>query len=257
MIGWALVGIAPLVAQEERPGDPGGERRPGRPAGPPDGGLMKAADTNGDKMVTREEFDALERISKLPEEKRDRLFKRLDRNGDGVIKQDELRMGRGPRPFPPLRQLDKDGDKSISYEEFSAGEFASKMPEERRRKFFDKLDTNGDGKLSPEDRRGRRGPGGDPEQMFRRLDGDKDGTLSFEEFSKGPWSRGMGEDALEDRFEQIDKNGDLKLDPEEMRDAGPPPRGERGKRKSAGPPDGPPPPPPGEDAPPPPNEEME
>jgi Ca2+-binding EF-hand superfamily protein len=221
--------------------------------------FVKRADLNGDGQVSREEFDQMERLAELPAEKRDGLFRRLDRNGDGVIQEAELRMpppegGRGMRPMQSLRELDSDDNGSVSFEEFSEGRFAKRLPEDKRREFFDRLDTNQDGKLSHEDRKGM-GPGPDgegppphPEVLFGRLDADRDGALDFEEFSKAPWLRNAGEDAQEDDFERMDANGDLKLDKEEFKPPLPPGGPDRGPRRERGgdrPPRGPEGPPPG------------
>jgi Ca2+-binding EF-hand superfamily protein len=48
-----------------------------------------------------------------------------------------------------FRELDRDGDGSVSREEFEAGPFVQKMPEEQRRAMFDRLDADGDGGVSP------------------------------------------------------------------------------------------------------------
>ncbi|GAA5483440.1 EF-hand domain-containing protein [Haloferula sargassicola] len=215
ILGLTLLAAAPLLAQENDgpPGPPRGEPGPGRR--PPIGAFISKADTDGDGKVSKAEFDALERISNLPEEKRSKLFSRLDRNGNGVIEGDELKppRGRGPRPMPDLRELDLDKDGTISFEEFEKGRFVSQLPEEKRKRFFEHLDRDGDGRLTPKDHR----PGEGFHRMFGRLDEDHDGLLSFEEFRKAPWIARQGEDAQEDQFEELDKNGDQKLDPEEMR----------------------------------------
>lgn len=66
--------------REGRPGPPEGERR--------FGDFLRTADTNKDGVVSREEFFALERIARLPEEQRNGIFNRLDKNGDGLIQMD-------------------------------------------------------------------------------------------------------------------------------------------------------------------------
>ena len=44
--------------------------------------MAKRADANGDGFITLEEFGAMERTGRLPEEKRAEIFKRFDKNGD-------------------------------------------------------------------------------------------------------------------------------------------------------------------------------
>lgn len=207
----------------------------------------KRADANGDGLISRAEFDAMPRISNLEEGKRQALFGRLDKDGDGNLSREEIaRMGRpqdgrqGP-PMPRLAELDKDKSGGISLEEFKAGEFFKKLPTERQEKMFERLDTDGDGQITPKDRpkggpedrpRGPEGerrpqrPDGDrrmPERsggkgpkdlrgILGSLDKNSDGKVDFEEFQQAPYHQGLSEDEQEDRFEGLDKNGDLVLD---------------------------------------------
>ncbi len=47
--------------------------------------------------------------------------------------------------------------------------------------------------------------------MVKHHDKNGDGALSFDEFREIPWLKDKGEDEQEDRFEEMDKNKDLKL----------------------------------------------
>lgn len=209
----------------------------------------KAADKDGDGVISRQEFDAMPRIGNLPEDKRPKVFQRLDKNGDGKLGRDELkrpdRAHKGqPPPMPRLWELDTDKSGGVSFEEFKAGHMFQKLAPERRKGIFQRLDTDHDGAITPKDRpkppfkpedgkmHPRRGPGNgppprkpgeqpDPRRMIRQLDKDGDGALSFEEFRAGPAVSGLGEDEQEDRFEAIDKDGDQKLTPGEFPSAPP------------------------------------
>lgn len=250
------IAIGTVCAQGPEKGRP--DR--GEPKGPDPRAFFRSADANEDGAVSLEEFAALERVSQLGEEKQRRLFARLDKNGDGLIRPDEMAPpGRDRRDRPPmgLAELDKDRDGRVSFDEFAAGEFAKRLPEDRRRGFFDRMDRNEDGFLSPEDRPerpgrpdqdGPRGPRGpiDPERFFRDLDADGDGSLDFSEYRKAPWVERLGEDVQEDRFEEIDGDGNLRLDADEWREAAakerkaprkPGPSGERGPKRPAPRPD--------------------
>jgi Ca2+-binding EF-hand superfamily protein len=96
--------------------------------------IFDSADTNGDGVITREEFHAA----------RERAFTRLDRNGDGYIDKDDLpsRPGAGhsakERLTQLVAQLDKDGDGRISKAEFVDGPTP----------LFDRADTDHNGELS-------------------------------------------------------------------------------------------------------------
>ena len=126
----------------------------------------------------------------------------------------------------------------MSLEEFKAGPLAEKLPPERIERIFQRLDSDGDGQITPKDRpepprrglevpnRGERpGPPPEPRRLFQQLDKDGDKALSFEEFRHSPAVKNLGEDEQEDRFEALDGNHDGKLEPAEM--PGPEPRGPR------------------------------
>jgi Ca2+-binding EF-hand superfamily protein len=189
------------------------------------------------------EFAALERISKIPEEKRAEIFKRFDKNGDGQIQRSEMKPPERPdgdkRFFPRIHELDSNKDGKVTFEEFEKGEFAGRMPKDRLGEFFGKLDRNGDGELSPADMSQDRRPpydrprdGGPPNRdgrfqnhesgkMIEALDKDGDKALSFDEFRQAPWLKDKSEDEQEDLFEKIDKNGDLSIVKSELPVEGP------------------------------------
>lgn len=117
----------------------------------------KAADQNGDGFITGEEFAQIPRILKLPDEKRDRVFKRLDKDGDGKLSRQELgRMGRPHDPKgPPMRrlwELDVDRSGGVDFQEFIQGPLFQKLTLEKQRALFRRLDTDGDGRITPKDK---------------------------------------------------------------------------------------------------------
>jgi Ca2+-binding EF-hand superfamily protein len=194
--------------------------------------MWKKADTDGDGSISLAEFGAMERTGRLPEEKRAEIFKRFDKNGDGRIGPDEM-PSRPQGGMPPLSQVDANKDGRIEFEEFRNLSFVKRLPEDRQREMFKRMDHDGDGALSAKDRPsggsprdGRSGgppwdgkrdgkPGGyGPHglDLVKSLDSNGDGALAFEEFRKAGFLQGKSEDEQEDRFEEMDRNHDLKID---------------------------------------------
>ena len=99
---------------------------------------LKAADTNGDGMISREEAAALPMVAKN--------FDQIDANRDGQVTFDELRAFHEQQRAEHWKRLDTDGDGRISRQEAQAN--APRLAER-----FDKLDTNGDGFLTPDELR--------------------------------------------------------------------------------------------------------
>lgn len=238
-------------APDKQPGGPKGPRGEGRGGEGRGEGMRrmmeawKKADTNGDTFISPEEFAAMERIAQLTPEKRDELFKRFDKNSDGKIGQDELRPprpnptpnpnpdgGEGPPRRKRLPELDLNKDGKIDFDEFKTDPFVNRLPEESQQNMFKRFDTDGDGFLTPQDRPQRDGRGGGGGrgrggllELIKDHDKDGNGSLNFEEFRQIPWIAKDGEDEQERRFEEFDKNKDLKLDAADA-----PPPGEKPDR---------------------------
>ncbi len=131
------------------------------------------------------------RRGKVPAKRAEQFFKRLDANGDGKITKDEVPERFKPRMDALLQQAGKGQDGSISKEEFG------KLIAQR-----------GGPHGRPGERRGgpQGGHGGFHLPLFfQKLDADKDGALSKDEVTK----------AVE-KFDELDKNKDGKLDPREL-----------------------------------------
>lgn len=242
LVAGMLLPAVCLAQPQEPPKGPPVDDQDGRP-GPqrPFVEAWKQADSDHDGFISKEEFGSMPRIRNLPEEKRDGVFKRLDKDADGKLSRDELvRFGReeqSGRPLKRLWELDSDKSGGISFEEFKKGQFFMKLPPEKQEAVFHRLDTDKDGVITPKDRpepafkhpEGKPHPNRPegkhpdhkddsekPDQINRRLDLNGDGALSFEEFRGGPAVKNLSEDEQEKRFELLDRNGDLKISPEDF-----------------------------------------
>ena len=162
-------------------------------------------DVDRDGTVNEEEFAANPRLELATAEQRAILFKRLDKDGDGVIKPDELRPPKGMRPGerPPWLR-----NGPVTFEQFSQQPRVQRLSEEMRRKLFERLDQNEDGILSKRDIPRDKGPRPDGRSQgppsHRSLDADRDGKISFAEFQSAPFNGEFSEDKVEERFQTMD-----------------------------------------------------
>lgn len=129
----------------------------------------RTADSDGDGRISQAEFVAA----------RTAAFARMDANGDGRVTAEEVQAARAAARTEFMARrfaaLDSDGDGMISRAEFEAGHtgrggfgrgghgrgemagdgFTREQAESRAAAMFARMDANGDGYVTPEDRRGR------------------------------------------------------------------------------------------------------
>lgn len=158
---------------------------------------LKAADTNGDGMISRDEANAgLPQLAKH--------FDAIDTDKNGMITLQEFEAamkGLHRRHHNVLAHLDKDGDGLISRDEAQAAP--------RLAKHFDEIDANKDGFLSKDELAAARTKLRDT--IFARIDTDADGRISRDEAARFP--------RLARHFDQIDANKDGYLTKDELRAA--------------------------------------
>jgi Ca2+-binding EF-hand superfamily protein len=157
---------------------------------------LEHADANRDGKVT---FDELRLIKPgLTAEQ----FRKLDRNNDNVLTEADLREPR-PGGFRAIG-ADFDGDHKVTLEE--ARRLIPGLTEE----MFQRMDANGDGVLSMDDR-----PVDvqDPwmRDRLRKADLNRDGKVSFDE------ARQRIPGMTRERFDRLDRNGDGYLTQEDAR----------------------------------------
>lgn len=118
------------------------------------------------------------------------IFSSLDKNKDGVVALDEVPEEKRGLFERLLRVGDKNGDKKLSQEEFTAG---LKQPE------------------APREVPGGNAPGRipSPVDIFSRFDSDKDGKISKDE----------APDRMRENFDRIDADKDGGVTPDELRTA--------------------------------------
>ncbi len=144
------------LSQEElkpRPRPDGGGGGDG-PRGP----RLQELDRNQDGKIDFEEFKTDEFIKRLPEERQQNMFKRFDTDGDGFLtpKDHPQRDGRGGGRgrgglLDLIKDNDKDGNGSLSFEEFRQIPWIKNAGEDDQEQRFNDFDRNKDQKLDAAD----------------------------------------------------------------------------------------------------------
>ncbi len=174
--------------------------------------FFERLDTDKDGFVNQAEFAVNPRLKLATEEQREKLFRRLDKNGDGLIKRKELKPPKGKDRGRP--EWLKNGP--VNFATFSQLPRIQRLDEEQQRRLFNRLDRNSDGILDKKDapKHLKENRAGSP-KMFEKMDTDNNGTISFLEFQQASFHRQLSEDEVEDRFENLDTDGNALLSPEE------------------------------------------
>lgn len=120
------------------------------------------------------------------------MFKRIDQDGDGSVTKDEFlkgapqgaRGGGGPNPGDVFSQIDRNSDGSIDEDEHTA--FLSAMSQ-----------------MAPD----RPSPSDFAKNLFDKIDGDKDGKVTADDFRTSASDR-MSQSLLDTLFKESDSDGD-------------------------------------------------
>lgn len=134
---------------------------------------FQGMDRDGDGVITRSEWRGS-----------DASFRAHDWNGDGVLSGDEVRLG---AVRPTNRNDDYTPSAQVTFNEWT-------------QEGFDRLDTNGDGRITRNEWRF-------DYESFRRADENGDNILSRREFLNGNTDTDR-----EDRFDSLDTNNDGRIE---------------------------------------------
>jgi len=215
----AAVGLAVAQERGERPPPPRDrDQPPGKPLQFDVDRFFKDFDKNGDGVLTRDE---------LPPELRS-SFERIDANRDGKITRAEL--SRGIQHLQPRR---RPSDMIYMLIEMSDAHEDSVAEVQRAYDILRKLDKNRDGKIDPDELKAERTRllKSRVDSLFKQLDTDEDGRISRRE-AKGQ---------IREDFDEIDRNQDGYIEPEELMRAAAkppaPPAGRDGERRPPPPPE--------------------
>lgn len=207
---------------------------------------FKALDADSDGQLSFEEFSKSERLKRIDQKKRKKLFSYLDKNEDGQLHLSEL------KPPPPrwmvgltkdFNALDADKNKGLDFFEFSKSPHMAKFNEDDRTRMFKSLDRNKDQRIQLDEISGHPGhklrrPHGEID--LKTYDANQSGGLDYEEYSNLPWREGFPDEIRIKIFKKMDLNNDGEVSPDEIHQArrrlsihGRPraPRGEKGPGK--------------------------
>jgi Ca2+-binding EF-hand superfamily protein len=132
----------------------------------------------------------------------------------GEHQEGVLRGGREGRGHTDrfMSAYDRDKDKAVSWSEFQASKKMSHLEDAGKRRIFDHLDKNKDGKITSNELP----QGGRAVNGSKRGDLNNDGKISFAEFQKNPRMKDAKPERLAEMFKRMDRDGDGFLTPRDF-----------------------------------------
>lgn len=199
----------------------------------------KAADANQDGKMDPKEFEAACRNLGISAGNAEKLLPEIDKDGDGVISQEEYKnvfgvdvpeLKRRARekygdPEKAFEGMDSNGDGILQSEEFVKACEEMDIPAAQADVLLKEIDANMDGSVDPEEWDSQMGMTDEEVKKAiaskigpnpKAMDTDGDGQISPEELNAGLEKAGASPKEAKKLAEAMDKDGDGKLSPEEI-----------------------------------------
>jgi len=145
-------------------------------------------------------FIASQLLSKNEKEQIDKVFRAMDKNGDGVLTKEEIKHGyleyfgrtlNDAEIDEMFKKVDADGSGAIDYSEFIVATMNEKnlLSNNKLQTAFKMFDKDGGGSISVEEIKqvlsfGKSLDENVVQEIIKQVDGNGDGEISFEEFAE-------------------------------------------------------------------------
>jgi len=183
---------------------------------------FQAVDIDKDGELTFGEFSMMERLTKMGEKKRRRLFGFLDRNKDGKLHTREL-QAREPIWIVSVRKnftlIDSDKSGGLSLVEFSQASAFSDKPKEMADRAFIKMDSNRNQVIERSELKWSRRSKARSRIDFEKYDINQSNSLDFEEYAKLPLMDKCSEERRKHLFARIDTDNNREISKKEIKAA--------------------------------------